>query len=103
MCVKFYATPDDYHDDQKDNLTKEDKLEARAKLMESKSLGTPKTLYEAVSHALCIGPLDKMHERTRQVMRDYLSQKFGVAILAAGDDEEADRLEKLFKSIVDEK
>lgn len=43
--------------------------------------GTPKTLDEAIALALMVGPLSEIRERAYLVLKDYLSQKFGVAML----------------------
>lgn len=48
--------------------------------------GTPKTLDEAVEHAICIGPLREVRERSYHVFKDFLAQKFGVAYLNASPE-----------------
>lgn len=60
-------------------------------------LPTPKTLDEAIIHALCVGPLTEVKERIYQHIEDFLSQKFGVAYIEAGSDKQMLQiLEKLF-------
>lgn len=60
-------------------------------------VGTPKSLDEAVMHALCIGPLSEVQERTYHVMRDFLSQKFSIAYLKLEANPEALQIvEQLF-------
>lgn len=46
-------------------------------------LPTPKTLDEAIQHALMIGPLCDIEERSHAVLKDFLAQKFSVAYLKA--------------------
>lgn len=48
-------------------------------------LPTPRNLDEAVAHML-IGPMSKLRERSYQVMRDYLAQRFGAVYLQLSDD-----------------
>ncbi len=43
---------------------------------------TPRTLDEAILNAITIGPLSETAERTYHIMRDFISQKFGVAYLS---------------------
>lgn len=67
--------------------------------MDLKNLPTPKTLDEAIVQALCIGPLDRVTERTYLVIRDFLAQKFTVACAKATPEESA-KLKELFENIV---
>lgn len=66
-------------------------------------MGTPKTLIEAIENAICIGPLSGLRDRTRHSVRDYLSQRFGVAFLRAESPSELKRLEELWAQITGEK
>ena len=50
--------------------------------------GTPKTLKEAIANGLCIGPLKDIHNNVHAHVVDFLRQKFGVAFLRAGNDQE---------------
>lgn len=60
-------------------------------------LGTPKTFDEALAHALCVGPLREVRERSYHVFKDYLAQKFGAAMLNHPEAEEI--LKTLFDDI----
>lgn len=63
-------------------------------------LGTPKDLDEAIKQALCVGPLSEITERTYLILKDFLSQRFGVAMLVAADDERLVAvLQELFNEI----
>lgn len=66
------------------------------------NLGTPKTLQEAIDQALCIGPLSEVRERTFFAVKDFLAQKFGVAMLKAGAMED-EALRQLFLKITGER
>lgn len=57
-------------------------------------MATPKTLAEALSH------VDAQPSDAHAIIRDYIAQKFGVAMLENVEHEEL--LEKLFKRIVNE-
>lgn len=61
--------------------------------------GTPQTLDQAIEDALCIGPLNDVQNRTYLIIKDYLAQKFGTAMLQAKDSE-ADRLQQLYQLII---
>lgn len=76
-------------------------------------MGTPKTLSSALANALAdarevaktagecaeaVLVIDGPHLMVPAV-KDFLAQKFSTAILKAKTDEEADRLEDLFKKI----
>jgi hypothetical protein len=54
--------------------------------------GTPKTIIEAINVGLTDGKL-------KEHVKDFLAQKFGVAMLLATPDE-ADRLRTLFQEIM---
>ena len=58
--------------------------------MENK--GTPKTMEEAITNAICIGPVRETPQRLRSHIRDFLSQKFGVALLNASESPEAEKI-----------
>lgn len=63
-------------------------------------LPTPKTLDEAVEHALMFGPLCEIRERSYHVLKDFLAQKFSVAYVKASRDIDAlEILEELFASL----
>lgn len=62
------------------------------------TLGTPKTLDEAVEHAICIGPLCEVRERSYHVLKDFLAQRFGVAYLNA-DEKTIEVLQELFEQL----
>lgn len=61
----------------------------------SNTKGTPKTLDEAIENAICIGPLSELQERMYHHVRDFLAQKFGIAML----DQDELQLEILFEAI----
>ena len=61
--------------------------------------GTPKTLDEAIKFALCVGPLSDVVDRSYFQIKDFLSQRFGVAMLLA-DEPTAKALQILFDEIV---
>lgn len=61
-------------------------------------LPTPKTLDEAIEHALCIGPLCEIKERSYTVLKDFLAQKFGIAYMKA-DPATLAVLEQLFEAL----
>lgn len=63
-------------------------------------LGTPKTLEEAIFHILVSGPVSKIQEKGPAVIRDFLAQKFNVAMFQNPD--KADMLKALFEEIVRE-
>jgi hypothetical protein len=62
------------------------------------STGTPKTLDEAIEHAICIGPLYEVKNRSYFVLKDFMAQKFGVAYLGASP-ETLEVLQDLFKQL----
>lgn len=64
--------------------------------------GTPKTLRQAVEETMTMGPAKEIPDRMQENVRDYLAQRFNVAMFQALNEGEADRLMKLFKSIVNE-
>lgn len=65
--------------------------------MTNQTLGTPKTLQEAIDRALMIGPLSGVQERTFHAVKDFLAQKFGVAMLQ--NEKSQDALKELFEII----
>lgn len=73
--------------------------------MFNRNLPTPKSMTEALRHGMLIGPMREMEQRTWWCMRDYLAQKFGVAMMEAANAGNANlelKLEALFKEIVGE-
>lgn len=62
--------------------------------------GTPKTLDEAIKFALCVGPLSSVVDRSYFHIKDFLAQRFGVAMLAENDPRVVELLETLFNEIV---
>ncbi len=60
---------------------------------------TPKTLDEAITNALCVGPLSELRERLYNHVKDFMAQRFGVAYLGARDAEELKLLESLFEGL----
>lgn len=60
--------------------------------------GTPKTLDDAVTIALCVGPLSDVRDRSYFVLKDFLSQRFGAAMLAHPECDKV--LKELFENIV---
>lgn len=64
------------------------------------TIGTPKTLDEALMLAICIGAMSEVKERSYHVFKDFMAQKFGTAYLEAGDDKKCIKiLEDLFKQL----
>lgn len=65
-------------------------------------VGTPKTLDEAVQRAICIGPMNEIKERSYHVLKDFMAQKFSIAMAQAElAGEPTERLEALFKSLTE--
>ncbi len=65
--------------------------------------GTPKSLQEAIDRALMIGPLSEVRERTFNQIKDFLAQRFAVAIMNASKDPiREETLMALFKTITKE-
>ncbi len=65
--------------------------------------GTPRSLLEAIDNGIeAGGPNGELGHDTKIVahVRDFLAQRFGAAMLAV-DTAEAERLQTLFKNIVD--
>lgn len=67
--------------------------------MNTQTGGTPKTLDEAIKFSLCVGPLNEITERAYLVLKDFLSQRFGVAMLMATNQETETALKVLFEEI----
>lgn len=67
---------------------------------ENSSQGTPKTLNQAIVNGMCIGQMKDMKGNILNHVRDFLSQRFGAAMLAAPTTEEEARLKALFEEIV---
>lgn len=62
--------------------------------------GTPESLESAIYGAMVMGPLKGAPDRTLAAVKDYLSQRFGTAMLEAGDEQAVvGVLEKLFLEI----
>lgn len=58
----------------------ERKLEVSARLRAYYgSPGTPKTLAEAITLALCMGPLCEVQERSYTILKDFITEKFTIA------------------------
>lgn len=56
-------------------------------LSEVSTLGTPKTLDEAIGNVICYRPhLKRLDDHAYDTIRDFMAQKFGVAYIQAGDD-----------------
>ena len=70
--------------------------------MKTESIGTPKTLFEAVRLALCIGPLNGVEHKMKAYVRDYLAQRFAVAMIRAKTENESKMIEELWQSIIRE-
>lgn len=68
--------------------------------MADSNMPTPKTLDEAILQALMVGPLNQIRERAYLVMKDFLAQRFGVAMLKEADPRVVSLLEDLFEEIV---
>lgn len=58
--------------------------------------GTPLTMKEAIAQALCIGPMSGVQERVELAVRDFLAQRFGVAMLRATTPAEQELLKDLW-------
>lgn len=69
--------------------------------MELQKLGTPKTLQEAIDNGIMFGPLSGIRQNTFETVKDFLAQKFNVAMLKAGAPED-EALRQLFKAITGE-
>ena len=69
--------------------------------MSNDNQGTPKLMREAVTNALCVGPLSGVTDRVYWAVRDFIAQRFGAAMLDASKSPEmVEALDKLFKEIV---
>jgi hypothetical protein len=63
-------------------------------------MGTPKSLDEAIAIILATTNSQNIREYPYIVLKDFLAQKFGAAMLVAGDDENLVAvLESLFETI----
>lgn len=65
--------------------------------MDFENIGTPKTLDEAIATAVSFGPLSGLKDRAHAILKDYLAQKFGVAMLK--HPEHSEMLKQLFETI----
>ena len=65
--------------------------------------GTPLSMDEAITQALCIGPMSGIQERVHLAIRDYLAQKFQWAQLRATTAAEQELLTDLWNRITGEK
>lgn len=63
--------------------------------------GTPKYMREMIQRSLCIGPLIHLESRAYDHIKDFLSQKFGVAMLHASNQGDL-KTEALLKELFDE-
>ncbi len=59
---------------------------------------TPKTLDEAIINALCVGPLSEVRDRMYHHVKDFMAQKFGVAMLSP-EVTSSPEVEKLIQSL----
>lgn len=64
--------------------------------------GTPKSLKEAVVVAVCLRPMNKIQDEAPLVIKDFLSQKFGAALLKANSQKEIDVIKDLWEQIIKE-
>ena len=64
--------------------------------------GTPSSMREAIMRALCIGPASGVQERLELAMRDYLAQRFGVAMLRTTTPAEQELIKELWNRITGE-
>ena len=62
--------------------------------------GTPQNFDQALAAMLNVKPGAGFQNRLRDVWKDYVAQKFSVAMLQAPSKDEADRLQELFNKIV---
>ncbi len=60
---------------------------------------TPKTLDEAIMLGICVGPLGDTKNLLYMYIKDFLAQRFQVAMLYAEGDE-LQRLKDLFETII---
>lgn len=65
--------------------------------------GTPQTIDELIVNEMCIGTAATFRERMKNGMRDYLAQKFGVAMMKAHTPEQQAMLEDLWLAITGER
>jgi hypothetical protein len=61
--------------------------------------GTPQSLDNAIMNAICMGPCMKVPEQIYAHMKDFLAQKFCIAMLNA-NEKEAKMLQDLFDEII---
>ncbi len=61
---------------------------------------SPKNLQEAIILALMKIPMCEIESKGSGIIRDYLSQKFTAAYLAAKDEDEVKGLKDLWHSII---
>lgn len=67
---------------------------------ENLSLGTPKTLHEAIVQGACIGRMRDIQQSLYFSIRDFLAQRFNTAMLSAPTTAEEGRLKELFEEII---
>lgn len=67
-------------------------------------MGTPTNLEEVVVNIACFRPPEGIapQDHWRGIIRDYLAQKFGVALLKAHTPEQEALLKELWKSLTGE-
>ncbi len=63
--------------------------------------GTPKTLRDAIEKIMLV-PMVKMKYESYEIIKDYLAQRFQVALLNAKRQDEKDRLMELWREIFNE-
>ena len=70
-----------------------------------KTRGTPKTLEDAVIASICFRPPEgtQIDQYVRDVFRDFMAQKFGVALLKAHTIEQRAMLAELWQQLTGEK
>lgn len=73
--------------------------------MNQKTEGTPKNLEEVVAHIACFRPPQGTEPLVhwRGIIRDYLAQKFGVALMKAHTEEQQAIVEDLWFAITGER
>lgn len=66
------------------------------------SQGTPKNLKEALMVAICLRPLKDVMDDAPSIIKDFLAQKFGAALLKAENQQEVDAIKELWEQIIKE-
>lgn len=65
--------------------------------------GTPKSIDETILNAMCIGIASTFPERMKQGFRDYLAQKFCVALMKCHTPEQKAIVEDLWFAVTGER